>query len=72
LFAAAVTAVDVGTDGRFLFTGLRDGWYMLALLSPEGTGANDLRTLAVRGDPGVFRLAPARKALDVGTVVVAF
>lgn len=72
VLANMVTAADVGNDGRFAFTGLRDSYYMLALLSPEGTAVADLKNLQVRGDPGVFRLDPARKTVDVGAVTVAY
>jgi hypothetical protein len=72
VLANMVTAADIGADGRFSFTGLRDGYYMLALLSPEGTAAAALASLQVRGDPGIFRLDPARKAVDVGAVSVNY
>jgi hypothetical protein len=67
-----VTATDIGKDGRFSFTGLRDGYYQLALLSPEGTGVGQLTRLAVKNDPGVFRLDPARKNKDVGTIALSY
>jgi hypothetical protein len=67
-----VTSVSTGPDGRFTFAGLRDGSYLLALLSPDGESPADLRNLSVRGDPGVFQLEPGRKAKDVGTITVSF
>ena len=67
-----VTATDVGKDGRFAFTGLRDGYYQLAALSPDGVGVGQLARLDVRGDPGVFRLDPARKNKDVGTIRLTY
>jgi len=63
-----VASADVGADGRFSFNGLRDGWYMLALLAPEGSSASAMSALRVTGDPGVFRLEPTRKMKDVGVV----
>ncbi len=72
ILASMVTAVDVGKDGRFSFTGLRDGYYQLAALSPEGTGVGQLVKLVVRNDPGVFRLDPARKTRDVGTISLTY
>ncbi|MBI1723427.1 MAG: hypothetical protein HYR48_05930 [Gemmatimonadetes bacterium] len=72
VLSTMVTAADIGHDGRFSFTGLRDGYYILALLSPENTSVADLTDLQVRGDPGVFRLDPARKTVDVGTVSVNY
>jgi hypothetical protein len=39
-----------------------------AALSPEGTGVGQFVKLVVRGDPGVFRLDPARKTKDLGTI----
>lgn len=67
-----VAATDTDTDGRFSFTGLRDGWYMLALLGPEGDAATAMTNLTVRGDPGPFRLEPTRKARDLGTIRVDY
>ena len=67
-----VTATDVGKDGRFSFAGLRDGYYQLALLSPEGTGVGQLARVTVRGDPGVFRLDPSHKMKDVGTIALSY
>jgi hypothetical protein len=72
ILSSMVTAVDVGKDGRFSFTGLRDGYYQLAALSPEGTGVGQLVKLVVRNDPGVFRLDPARKMKDLGTITLSY
>jgi len=72
ILSSMVTAVDVGKDGRFTFTGLRDGYYQLATLSPEGTGVGQLVKLVVRGDPGVFRLDPSRKTKDLGTISLTY
>ncbi len=72
VLASMVTATDVGKDGRFSFTGLRDGYYQLAALSPEGVGVGQLAKLGVRGDPGVFRLDPARKTKDLGTISLTY
>jgi len=72
ILASMVTAADVGKDGRFSFVGLRDGFYQLALLSPEGTGLGQLAKVTVRGDPGVFRLDAARKTKDVGTISLTY
>jgi hypothetical protein len=72
ILASMVAATDVGSDGRFTFDGLRDGYYQLALLSPEGTGAGQLAKLAVRNDPGVFELAPAHKFRNVGTIALSY
>jgi hypothetical protein len=72
ILTSMVTATDVGKDGRFSFTGLRDGYYQLAALSPEGTGVGQLVKLVVRGDPGVFRLDPARKNKDLGTISLSY
>ena len=72
ILASMVTATDLGSDGRFSFGGLRDGYYQLALLSPEGTGVGQLAKVAVRGDPGVFRLDPSRKTKDVGTIALSY
>ena len=72
ILSLMVAATDVGSDGRFSFTGLRDGYYSLALLSPEGSSAQSLTSLVVRGDPGVFRLEPGRKARDVGVIAVTY
>jgi hypothetical protein len=72
VLSAMVTAADVGPDGRFSFTGLRDGYYQLALLSPNGTGVGQLTKLAVKNDPGVFQLPTTKKAKDVGTVSLSY
>lgn len=72
VLSSMVTATDVGADGSFSFTGLRDGFYQLALLSPEGLGVPQLAHLTVRGDPGVFQLAPAQKRKNVGAITLAF
>ena len=72
VLSGMVAATDVGADGRFRFSGLRDGYYILALLSPENTSVADLANLQVRGDPGIVRLDQSRKALDVGAVVVNY
>jgi hypothetical protein len=72
ILSTMVSAADAGADGRFTFTGLRDGYYVLALLSPEGTAPTDLTNLRVQGDPGVFRLEPARKTRDVGTIRIEY
>jgi hypothetical protein len=72
ILSGMVAATDARPDGRFSFTGLRDGYYMIALLSPEGTTVPDLTDLAVRGDPGVFRLEPSRKTRDLGTITVSY
>ncbi|HVO35349.1 MAG TPA: hypothetical protein VMT21_07280 [Gemmatimonadales bacterium] len=72
VLTSMVTAVDVGKDGRFSFTGLRDGYYQLAALAPEGTGVGQLVKLAVRGDPGVFRLDASRKNKDLGTISLTY
>lgn len=72
ILASMVSAADVGADGRFSFGGLRDGYYQLALLSPEGTGVGQLARVTLRGDPGVFRLDPSRKMKDVGTIALSY
>ncbi len=72
VLTSMVTAMDVGADGRFNFTGLRDGYYQLALLAPEGTKPPAMTHLTVKGDPGVFRLDPAHKMKDVGTINVTY
>ena len=72
VLSSMVTATDVGADGRFSFTGLRDGYYQLALLAPEGVGVAQLTKVTVKNDPGVFQLAPARKAKDVGTISLTY
>ena len=72
ILASMVAATDLGKDGRFSFGGLRDGYYQLALLSPESTGVGQLAKLVVKNDPGVFQLAPARETKDVGTVTLSY
>lgn len=72
VLAGMVAGTDVGPDGRFAFTGLRDGFYMLALLSPADATVAELANLDVRSDPGVFRLDPTRRAKDLGTIVVDY
>jgi hypothetical protein len=72
ILSSMVAATDVGKDGRFTFNGLRDGFYQLALLSPEGTGVGQLSKLVVRNDPGVFQLPAARKVKDVGTITLSY
>src|SRR5258708_2451217 len=72
VLANMVTATDLAADGRFSFTGLRDGYYALALLGPEGSSAKVSSRVNVRGDPGVFRLDASHKAKDIGTVEVTF
>jgi hypothetical protein len=72
VLATMVTATDVGPDGRFAFTGLRDGFYLLALMGPEGSGIQEMQDLQVRGDPGVIRMEPARKTKDIGVVAVDY
>jgi hypothetical protein len=68
VLASMVAAVDPDASGRFTFTGLRDGYYQLALLAPDGVGAAQLAGITIRNDPGVFRLEPARKTKDLGTI----
>jgi hypothetical protein len=72
VFSSMITATDVGADGRFTFTGLRDGYYMLALLAPEGSSPAAMAALRVTNDPGVFRLEAARKNRDMGVIRVEF
>ncbi len=72
VLSGMVTATDAGADGRFQFTGLRDGYYMLALLTPEGAPGVTPNTLSVRGDPGVVRLEPNRKNRDVGVIAIDY
>jgi hypothetical protein len=72
VLSAMVAAQDVGPDGRFAFTGLRDGYYQLALLAPEGSKPPNMTHLTVRGDPGVFRLEPTRKQKDIGVIAVDY
>jgi hypothetical protein len=72
VLAAMITAADIGADGRFSFTGLRDGYYQLALMAPEGSKPQEMTRIQVHGDPGVFRLEPAKKQKDVGTIAVDY
>jgi len=72
VLSSMVTATDAGADGRFSFTGLRDGFYQLALLSPNGTGVGQLAKLVVKNDPGVFQLATTKKVKDVGTISLTY
>ncbi|HEY2806758.1 MAG TPA: hypothetical protein VGI92_12945 [Gemmatimonadales bacterium] len=72
VLSSMVAAQDVGADGRFSFTGLRDGYYQLALLAPEGTKPPGMIHLTLRGDPGVIRLDPTHKAKDVGAIAVTY
>lgn len=72
VLALMVAATDVAPDGRFTFTGLRDGFYVLALLGPDGSGTADIQSLQIRGDPGVIRMEPTRRAKDIGTLTVSF
>jgi hypothetical protein len=72
ILSSMVTATDPAADGSFSFTGLRDGYYQLALLSPEGMGVPQLARVAVHGDPGVFQLTPTARAKNVGTVALVF
>jgi hypothetical protein len=72
ILTSMVTATDLGADGGFTFSGLRDGYYQLALLSPEGMGVPQLARMTVRGDPGVFQLAPTARAKNVGTISLVF
>jgi hypothetical protein len=66
------TSTDVGPDGRFTFRGLRDGYYVIALMGPEGSGTQQMQTLQVRGDPGFIRMEPARSTKDIGTIAVDY
>ncbi len=72
VLSSMVTATDVAADGRFTFTGLRDGFYVLALMGPEGSGTQEMQALQVRGDPGIVRMEANRKAKDLGTISVVF
>ncbi len=72
ILSSMVAAGDVAADGAFRFDGLRDGYYQLALLSPEGIGVPQLARVEVRGDPGVFQLTPTMKNKNVGTVQLMF
>ena len=72
ILSSMVAATDPAADGSFSFSGLRDGFYQLALLSPEGMGVPQLAHLAVRGDPGVFQLSPSGRSRNVGTITLVF
>lgn len=72
VLGSMVAAADLGSDGRFSFTGLRDGFYMLALLSPEGANFASLGNIQVRGDPGVFPMDPNHSSKDLGTITVNY
>lgn len=72
ILTSMVAATDVAPDGGFSFTGLRDGYYQLALLSPDGLGVPQLARMTVRGDPGVFQLTPTARTKNVGTISLAF
>ncbi len=72
VLSGMVTATDAGADGRFSFTGLRDGYYLLAVLTPAGAPMVTPNTLTVRGDPGVVRLEPNRRTRDVGTIQIDY
>jgi len=72
VLSSMVTATNVGADGRFSFSGLRDGYYQLALLSPDGVGVGQLTKLVVKNDPGVFQLSSTKKTKDVGTVSLTY
>lgn len=72
VFASMISATDVGPDGRFAFSGLRDGYFMLALLGPEGSSPATMAALRITGDPGTFRLEPTRKTRDVGVIRVEY
>lgn len=72
VLSSMVAATESDQAGRFSFTGLRDGYYQLALLAPDGVGAAQLAGLTIRNDPGVFRLDPSRKTKDLGTIDVNY
>jgi hypothetical protein len=72
ILSSMVTATDAGADGSFTFSGLRDGYYQLALLPPAGTGVPQLARMTVKGDPGVFGLSGTQKAKNVGVVVLTY
>ena len=72
IFAAMVSSADVGADGRFSFNGLRDGYYMVALLAPEGSSTSAMSGLQLHGDPGIIRLEPAHKQKDLGVIQVTY
>jgi hypothetical protein len=72
VLSSMVTAIDVGADGAFAFTGLRDGFYQLALLPPPGTGVPQLARATVKGDPGVFALTALAKVKNVGVIALTY
>jgi len=72
VLSSMVTSTDAAADGRFSFTGLRDGYYVLALLSPEGTSPASMAGLRITGDPGVIQLEANRPTRDVGTIRIEF
>jgi len=72
VLSSMVTATNVGGDGTFALTGLRDGYYQLALLPPPGTGVPQLARMTVRGDPGAFALTAAQKNKNVGAIVLNY
>jgi hypothetical protein len=72
ILSSMVAATDVGADGSFAFTGLRDGYYQLALLPPPGNGVPQLARMTVKGDPGVFALPATQKAKNVGAIVLTY
>jgi len=72
VLTSMVQAVDPDAAGRFAFTGLRDGFYEIALLAPDGVGVANLSRLEIRNDPGVIQLSPTKKAKDVGTITATY
>lgn len=72
VLSSMVTATDVAGDGSFAFTGLRDGYYQLALLPPPGNGVPQLARMTVTGDPGVFTLTATEKVKNVGAIVLTY
>jgi hypothetical protein len=72
VLSSMVTATDLGGDGSFTITGLRDGYYQLALLPPAGTGVPQLAQMTVKGDPGVFALLAPLKAKNVGVIALTY
>ena len=72
VLAVMVTSTDVGADGRFTFRGLRDGYFILALMGPEGSGIHEMQSLQIRGDPGTIRMEPGRRTKDIGVIAVDY
>jgi hypothetical protein len=72
VLTAMVAATDAAADGSFRLAGLRDGYYQLALLGPEGTSWSSFGRLTVHNDPGVFALEPGRKTKDLGTITLTY